>query len=145
MGTVLTYTLLALRRKLSLPLRPPAPNSASIEHQASRIEHRATSHEPRATNYPFFGLRALSRFASRDFFRAAVFLCIVLVEAVLSNFLTTSLYCSLAASASPLLIAVSKCLICVFIWLLRARLVVLLLIFCFALFFACNDCATLIS
>jgi hypothetical protein len=69
----------------------------------------------------------------------------VLVEAVLSSFLDISLNCSLAFSASPLLMVSSRCLICVFIWLLLARLIVLLLVFCFALFFDCNDCATSIS
>jgi len=111
----------------------------------SSSTHRATSHERRATYYPFFPLRALSFLASRDFFRAAVFLCIVLVDAVLSNLRATSLYCSPAASMLPSLTAVSKCLICVFIWLLRARLIVLLLVFCLALFFACNECTTAIS
>ena len=113
--------------------------------QLSYIVNRTPGHESRATFYPFFALRELSFLASRDFFRAAVFLCIVLVDAVLSNLRATSLYCSPAASASPLLTAVSKCLICVFIWLLRARLLVLLLVFCLALFFACNECATSIS
>jgi len=124
---------------------PPMPAWLPYRSHIPYLMVRTLGHEPRATFYLFFALRLLRRLARRDFFRAAVLLCIVLVAAVLSSLRTMSWYCSLAASMSPPLKAVSKCLICVFTWLLRARLIVLLLAFCFTLFFADNECATIIS
>ncbi len=121
----------------------PYPAAGSV--QLSYLVNRTPGHGSPATFYPSFALRVLSCLERRDFFRAAVFSCIVLVAAVSSSFFTTSRYCSLAASTSPLLKAVSKCLICVFTWLLRARLTALLLAFCLTLFFADNECATIIS
>jgi hypothetical protein len=95
--------------------------------------------------YPAFALRLLRRRARRDFFRAAVFLCMVLVEATLSSLLAMSLNCSLALAKSPLLSADSKRFICVLTWCFRARFIALFLAFCLTLFFADNECATIIS
>jgi len=116
-----------------------------ILKMTSSVEYQEPGIESRFINQVFFALMALSLLASRDFFLAAVFLCIVLVDAVLSSFLVTSLNCSVAASTLPLSRISSKCLICVLTRLLRARFVVLLFTFCLALFFACNECATVIS
>jgi hypothetical protein len=89
-----------------------------------------------------FAFRAFSRLARRDFLRAAVLLCIVLVLDTLSSRLATSRNCSPAVCKSPAASAFSKCFICVLTLLLRARLIALLFKFCLILFFADNECAT---
>jgi hypothetical protein len=99
-----------------------------------------------AKDYPCFAFASLfSRFARRDFFLAAVLLCIVPVDASLSSFFATSRYCSFAASALPPARSCSNRLIWVFILLFLARLTSLHLAFCLTLFFADNERTTLFS
>jgi len=92
-----------------------------------------------------FDLIALSFFARRDFFLAAVPLCMVLVAAALSSFLVTCRNCSDAASTLPTLRASSNRFVCVFIWLFLDRFMVLFLLFCLILFLDDNELATIVS
>src|SRR3989339_906198 len=92
-----------------------------------------------------FLARALSFFVSLDFFLATVRLCIVLVAAVLSSFLTVSRSCSFAVSTLPEATASSKRIIWVLTWLFLARLVILFFASWRTRFFADNECATFLN